>query len=70
MAELGGSKLTNIIKAKEDMNKSPEQIASEKANILKSRICGLRLDGETKDKLVKQVYLEQRSFKAQHFRNL
>jgi hypothetical protein len=53
--ELGGSKINNIIRAKEDMNKSPEQIESEKINILKSRICNLKLDGETKDKLVRQA---------------
>lgn len=53
--ELGGSKLTNIIKAKEDMNKSPEQLQQEKSNILNSRIVSLRLDGETKEKLIRQV---------------
>jgi hypothetical protein len=52
--ELGGSKLTNIIKAKEDMNKTPEQLQTEKINILKSRICSLRLD-ESKDKLARQA---------------
>lgn len=53
-AEVGGSKLTNIIKAKEDMNKTPEQLQSEKINTLKSRICSLRLD-ENKDKLIRQA---------------
>jgi hypothetical protein len=56
MSELGGSKLTNIIKAKEDMNKSPEQLDHEKREIIKSRLVKLKLDGENKDKLIRQVY--------------
>ncbi len=54
MTELGGSKLTNIIKAKEDMAKTPEQLQSEKMQIIKSRVCSLRLD-ENKDKLIRQA---------------
>jgi len=53
--ELGGSKMVNIIKAKEDMNKSPEQLDSEKQDIIKSRLVRLKLDGETKDKLERQA---------------
>jgi len=55
MAELGGSKLTNIIKAKEDMTKSPEQLDCEKRDIIKSRIVRLKLDGETREKLERQA---------------
>lgn len=56
MSELGGSKLTNIIKAKEDMNKSPEQLEAEKREIIKSRLVKLRLDGESQEKLIRQVF--------------
>lgn len=56
MSELGGSKLTNIIKAKEDMNKSPEQLDIEKREIIKSRLVKLRLDGESQEKLIRQVF--------------
>lgn len=56
MSELGGSKLTNIIKAKEDMNKSPEQLDAEKREIIKSRLVKLRLDGESQEKLIRQVF--------------
>ena len=56
MSEIGGSKLTNIIKAKEDMNKSPEQLDHEKREIIKSRLVKLKLDGENKDKLIRQVF--------------
>ena len=55
MTETGGSKLTNIIKAKEDMNKSPEQLENEKREIIASRLVRLRLDGQTKDNLQRQV---------------
>jgi len=55
MTETGGSKLTNIIKAKEDMNKSPEQLENEKREIIASRLVRLRLDGQTKDNLQRQA---------------
>lgn len=54
MTELGGSKLTNIIKAKEDMNKSPEQLQAEKHEIIKSRLVRIQLH-EDKQKLIKQA---------------
>jgi hypothetical protein len=55
MTEIGGSKLTNIIKAKEDMSKSPEQLENEKREIINSRLVKLRLDGQTKENLQRQV---------------
>ena len=53
--EAGGSKLSNVLKAKEDMQKSPEQLEKEKREIISSRLLRLDLNGKTKDDLVKQV---------------
>jgi hypothetical protein len=58
MTETGGSRLTNIIKAKEDMSKSPEQLENERKEIITSRLIKLRLDGQTKENLQRQVKLE------------
>lgn len=55
LGEAGGSKLSNVLKAKEDMNKSPEQLEQEKREILASRLVNLKLDGLRKDDLIKQA---------------
>lgn len=47
----GGSKLSNVLKAKEDMQKSPEQLEAEKREILGERIVRLDLNGKSKDDL-------------------
>jgi troponin T, fast skeletal muscle len=52
---MSDGKLSNVIKAKEDLLKSPEQLEQEKREILKSRIIELRLDGQVKSGLVEQA---------------
>ena len=52
---MSDGKLSNVIKAKEDLLKSPEQLEQEKREILKSRIVELRLDGQIKSDLIEQV---------------
>ena len=47
----GGSKLSNVLKAKEDMQKSPEQLEQEKREIIASRLIRLDLDRKNKDDL-------------------
>ena len=55
LGEAGGSKLSNVLKAKEDMQKSPEQLEKEKREIIASRLVRLDLNGKNKDDLVKAV---------------
>jgi len=50
-----GSAFSNVLKAKEDMQKSPEQLEQEKRSVLTQRIPPLSLDGKTKDQLVDQA---------------
>lgn len=45
------SKLSNILKAKEDMSKSPEQLEAEKKQIINQRLVPLDLNGKTKNGL-------------------
>jgi hypothetical protein len=52
---MSDGKLSNVIKAKEDLLKSPEQLEQEKREILKSRIVALDLDGQVKSDLIEQV---------------
>jgi len=52
---MSDGKLSNVIKAKEDLLKSPEQLEQEKREILKSRIVELRLDGQIKSDLIEQA---------------
>lgn len=54
--EVGGSKLNNVLKAKEDLLKTPEQLEQDKINVVKSRIPKLDLDGLNKEDLVSQVF--------------
>lgn len=55
MANSGGSKLSNVLKAKEDMQKSPEQLENEKREILSERIVRLDLNGKSKDDLAQMA---------------
>ncbi len=55
MENIGGSKLNNVLKAKEDLLKSPEELASEKAQVIKNRVVKLDLDGLNKKDLEVQV---------------
>lgn len=54
-SEVGGSKLNNVLKAKEDLLKTPEQLAQDKSDIIKSRLVKLELDGLNKEDLIAQV---------------
>lgn len=55
VSSTGGSKLSNILKAKEILLKSPEQLEQEKRDVISSRLVDLRLDGQNKDDLIRQV---------------
>merc|ERR1712115_95839 len=59
--EVGGSKLNNVLKAKEDLLKTPEQLEEDKREIIKNRIPRLDLNGLNKEDLVAQteVFHEQ-----------
>jgi hypothetical protein len=45
----GGLRLSNILKAKEDLQKTADQLEIEKQEILSKRIIKLDLDGKTRD---------------------
>jgi hypothetical protein len=49
------SKFSNVLKAKEDMNKSAEQLEKEKREILAQRIPKLVLDSRYKNDLIEIV---------------
>lgn len=53
--EIGGSRLTNVLKAKEDLLKSPEQLESEKIETIKHRTPKLDLQGLNKEDLIATV---------------
>jgi len=50
-----GSAFSNVLKAKEDMQKSPEQLEQEKRSVLTQRVPALQLDGKTKEQLIEQA---------------
>ena len=50
-----GSAFSNVLKAKEDLQKSPEQLEQEKRSIIAQRVPPLQLDGKTKDELIEKV---------------
>jgi len=50
-----GSAFSNVLKAKEDMQKSPEQLEQEKRSVLAQRIQPLQLDGKTKEQLIEKA---------------
>jgi hypothetical protein len=52
---MSDGKLSNVLKAKEDLLKSPEQLEQEKQEILKSRLVRLELDRADKNDLIEQV---------------
>ncbi len=56
MAEIGGSKLNNVLKAKEDLLKTPEQLEQDKRDVIANRLLKLDLNGLNKDDLIAQVY--------------
>ncbi len=50
-----GSAFSNVLKAKEDLQKSPEQLEQEKRSVLSQRVPQLQLDGKTKEDLIEKV---------------
>jgi hypothetical protein len=52
-----GSAFSNVLKAKEDLQKSSEQLEQEKRSILSQRIPALHLDGKTKEDLIEKVLI-------------
>jgi hypothetical protein len=52
-----GSAFSNVLKAKEDLQKSPEQLEQEKRSILSQRVPALQLDGKTKEDLIEKVLI-------------
>ncbi|CAF3201442.1 unnamed protein product [Rotaria socialis] len=56
-----GSAFSNVLKAKEDLQKSPEQLEQEKRSIIAQRVPALNLDGNGKEDLIE---------KAKQFHNL
>jgi len=55
MTSAGGSKLSNILRAKEVMLMSPEQLEQEKRSTIAERLIKLKLDGQNKDDLIRQA---------------
>jgi hypothetical protein len=51
-----GSAFSNVLKAKEDLQKSPEQLEQEKRSVISQRIPKLNVDGQSKDALVAKVF--------------
>jgi len=49
------SAFSNVLKAKEDLQKSPEQLEQEKRSVLAQRVPQLQLDGKTKEDLIEKV---------------
>jgi len=50
-----GSAFSNVLKAKEDLQKSPEQLEQEKRSVLSQRIPQLQVDGKSKEELVEKA---------------
>lgn len=55
MDNVGGSKLNNVLKAKEDLLKTPEELESEKRHIVSERVGKLGLNGLSEADLRAQV---------------
>ncbi|CAF1007241.1 unnamed protein product [Adineta steineri] len=54
-AMASGSAFSNVLKAKEDLQKSPEQLEQEKRSIIAQRVPSLNIDGKSKEALVEQA---------------
>jgi hypothetical protein len=52
---VGGSKMSNVLKAKDDLLKTPEQLEAEKKEIIGARTVKLRLEGKSKQDLIQDV---------------
>ncbi len=62
-----GSAFSNVLKAKEDLQKSPEQLEQEKRSILSQRVPALQLDGKTKEDLIEKVLISLMKKKINFF---
>lgn len=51
-----GSAFSNVLKAKEDLQKSPEQLEQEKRSVISQRVPALQVDGKSKEELVEKVW--------------
>jgi hypothetical protein len=50
-----GSAFSNVLKAKEDLQKSPEQLEQEKRSVIAQRVPALQVDGKSKEDLAEKV---------------
>jgi len=50
-----GSAFSNVLKAKEDLQKSPEQLEQEKRSVVSQRIPDLKIDGLSKEALAEKA---------------
>ncbi len=50
-----GSAFSNVLKAKEDLQKSPEQLEQEKRSVISQRIPALQIDGKSKEELAEKA---------------
>ena len=50
-----GSAFSNVLKAKEDLQKSAEQLEQEKRSVISQRVPPLQIDGKSKEELVEKV---------------
>jgi len=53
-----GSAFSNVLKAKEDLQKSPEQLEQEKRSVISQRVTQLQIDGKSKEALIEKVFLK------------
>ncbi len=53
-----GSAFSNVLKAKEDLQKSPEQLEQEKRSVISQRVTQLQVDGKSKEELIEKVFLK------------
>lgn len=50
-----GSAFSNVLKAKEDLQKSPEQLEQEKRSVIAQRVPALQVDGKSKEDLAEKA---------------
>ena len=53
-----GSAFSNVLKAKEDLQKSPEQLEQEKRSVIAQRVPALQVDGKSKEDLAEKVRID------------
>ena len=50
--------MSNVLKAKDDLLKTPEQLEAEKREIITARTVKLNLEGKTKERLIADVNIK------------